>query len=274
MKVRCILVDFILSATFAAGYPEKPDCFQQAVPCWVCSKQLWRGGVLAQCACGRPCVIYELPEHLRKHKDCMMSVASKMRHQDFQDSREDSIANENASDNTCFALSQVSDTDTEDGMAFEMLGMLVAVADDAASDFVFGPHGTSGRPDGVPDIGLLSDLDSSGLLGSDGHNRWTQFLHVWQSAGWSLQTLLQVADKLRPLQYGSALEMADLVGVKAEQLNSCIAEYRLQNSETHNLAADKLTDFLAIIQQNFSQYDSVLLLAEDAVQRLSKVQIA
>ncbi len=249
MKVRCILVDFILSATFAAGYPEKPDCFQQAVPCWVCSKQLWRGGVLAQCACGRPCVIYELPEHLRKHKDCMMSVASKMRHQDFQDSREDSIA-------------------------FEMLGMLVAVADDAASDFVFGPHGTSGRPDGVPDIGLLSDLDSSGLLGSDGHNRWTQFLHVWQSAGWSLQTLLQVADKLRPLQYGSALEMADLVGVKAEQLNSCIAEYRLQNSETHNLAADKLTDFLAIIQQNFSQYDSVLLLAEDAVQRLSKVQIA
>ena len=147
--------------------------------------------------------------------------------------------------------------------------MLVAVVDDAASDFVYGPLGTPGRPDGVLDVAALASMDSGNLLGADDHNRWMQFLHVWQSAGWTSKALVQVTEELTPFQYGSDLELADLEGVQVEQLNCCIAKY----CEIREQGCQKLTDFLAVIQANFSQRDSVLLLADDALARLSRVQI-
>ena len=85
----------------------------------------------------------------------------------------------------------------------------MAVVDNAASDFVYGPPGTPGRPGGMMDVSFLASMASGHLLSADGHKRWMQLLHVWQTAGWSLQALLQVTDELRPLQYGSDLEMAD-----------------------------------------------------------------
>lgn len=65
------------------------------------------------------------------------------------------------------------------------------------------------------DVSFLSSTASAHLLSVAGHKRWMQFLHVWQNAGWSLQDLLQVTNELRPLQYGSDLEIADLACVQA-----------------------------------------------------------
>ncbi len=125
-------------------------------------------------------------------------------------------SSDNASDSTCKARLQhtgtgaESDADTEDGSEFELLGMLVADVDGAAGNFVYGLLGMPGRRKGVMDIALLAGMDSGQLLNSDDHKKWLQFLHVWQTAGWSLQTLIQVTEELRPWPCGSDLKMADL----------------------------------------------------------------
>lgn len=83
---------------------------------------------------------------------------------------------------TCITLSLDTDSDTDaeqdQAMQFDKLGMLVAVVDNAASNFVFGPCGSAGRPDGVLDIDLLASADRSGLLTAEGHAKWMQFLGV------------------------------------------------------------------------------------------------
>lgn len=165
----------------------------------------------------------------------------------------------------------VSDTESEDGAAFDLLGLLVAVVDNIASDFVYGPPGTPGRPGGVLDVSFLCRMASGHLLSTAGHKRWMQFLHVWQNAGWSLQAVLQLTDELRPLQYGSDLEMADLATVQAGQLNCCIAEY-CESSEQEQTHA-RIVDFLAVVQRHFSQRSAVLVPAEDALKRLSMIQL-
>ena len=186
-----------------------------------------------------------------------------------------SIASESTSDSTHTTwphyTGTLSDTQSEDDAAFDLLGMLVAVVDDAASDFVYGPPGTPGRPGGMMDVSFPASMASGSLLSADGKKRWMQFLHVWQTAGWSLQALLQVTDELRPLQYGSDLEMADLASVQATQLTSCIAKYGDQAQEQ---TIDRLTEFLAVVQRHFSQRNAVLLPAEDALARLSLIQLA
>ena len=169
-----------------------------------------------------------------------------------------SIASESTSDNAHTTwphyTGTVSDIESEDDAAFDLLGMLVAVVDDADSDFVYGPPGTPGRPDGMMDVYFLGSMASGHFLSDDGHKSWMQFLHVWQNAGWSLQALLQVTDELRPLQYGSDPGMADLVTVQAAQLNCCIAKYCDQAQEqTH----DSLSGFLAFVQRHFSQHNAV-----------------
>ena len=157
-----------------------------------------------------------------------------------------------------------SDTDAEQDQVtqFDKIGMLVAVVDDAANDYVFGPCGSPGRPDGVLDIDLLASFDRSGTLGDEGHAKWMQFVRLWELAGWSLDTLLQVTEELRPLQYGSNLEEEDLVGVSSEQLDACIRAY----CNFREVPADQLQYFLQIVQQNFVQSNSVLVLARDALQ--------
>ena len=148
--------------------------------------------------------------------------------------------------------------------------MLVAVVDNAASDFVYGPPGTPGRPGGMMDVSFLASMASGHLLSADGHKRWMQLLHVWQTAGWSLQALLQVTDELRPLQYGSDLEMADSASVQATQLTCCIAKYCDQAQEQ---TFDRLSEFLAVVQRHFSQRNAVLMPAEDALARLSLIHL-
>ena len=130
------------------------------------------------------------------------------------------------SQSTGFTLSLDTDSDAEleQALQFDKLGMLVAVVDNAATDFVFGPCGSAGRPDGVLDIELLASADMSGMLSAEGHAKWMQFLGVWALAGWSMEVLLQVTDELRPLQYGSNLEEHDLADVSSEQLDACIIE--------------------------------------------------
>lgn len=54
----------------------------------------------------------------------------------------------------------VSHTESEDDAASDLLGMLVAVVDDAASDFVYTPPGTPGRPDGMMDVSFLASMAS------------------------------------------------------------------------------------------------------------------
>lgn len=97
-----------------------------------------------------------------------------------------------------------------------------------------------------------------------------QFLYVWQNAGWSLQDLLQVTDQLRPLPYGSDLEMADLASLQVTQLVCCNAKYCDQAQDE---TPDRLLGFLAVVQNHFSQRNAVLVLADDAVKRLSMIPI-
>ena len=84
-----------------------------------------------------------------------------------------------------------SDTESKDDAGFELLGMLVAVVDNAARDFVYGPFGPPGRPCGVMDVSFLASMESRYLPSVDGHKSWMQFLRVWQNAGCSLQRLLR-----------------------------------------------------------------------------------
>ena len=228
------------------------------------------------CACGRQlsCPACGDPAFLVQHKERLCSDAKQMQYRRFQGEAVHGIASESPPDGTYVTwphyTGTASDTESEDDTAFDLLGRLVAVIDDVASDFVYGLDGTPGRPGGVMDVSFLSSMASGHLLSADGHKRWLQFLHVWQNGGWSLRALLQVTDELRPLQYGSDLEMADLASVQAAQLNCCIAKYCDQAQEqTHA----RISGFLAVVQRHFSQRNAVLMPAEDALKRLSMIQL-
>ena len=209
-----------------------------------------------------------------QHKERLCSYAKQMQYRRFQGEAVHGIASESPPDGTYVTwphhTGTVSDTESEDDTAFDLLRMLVAVIDDVASDFVYGLDGTPGRPGGMMDVSFLSSMASGHLLSANGHKRWLQFLHVWQNGGWSLRALLQVTDELRPLQYEFDLEMADLANVQAAQLDSCIAKFCDQQEEKHA----RISGFLAVMQRHFSQRDAVLLPAEDAFERLSMIELS
>ena len=75
-----------------------------------------------------------------------------------------SIASESTSDSAHTTWPQytgtVSDTESEDDAAFDLLGMLVDMVDDADSGFVHGPPGTPGRPDGMIHVSFLASTTS------------------------------------------------------------------------------------------------------------------
>ena len=231
--------------------------------------------LVLNCACGRQlsCPACGDPAFLVQHKERLCSDAKQMQYRRFQGEVVHSIASESTPDSTHMTwphhTGTVSDTASQDDAAFDLLGMLVAVVDDVACDFVYGPPGTLGRPDGVMDIPFLSSMATGHLLSADSHIRWLQFLHVWQNAGWSLQALLQVTDELRPWQYGSDLEMAVLASVQAAQLDSCIVKYCDQEEETHA----RISGFLAVVQRHFLHRNAVLMPAEDAFERLSMIEL-
>ena len=54
----------------------------------------------------------------------------------------------------------------------------MAVIDNAASNFVYGPLGTPGRLDRVMDVSFFPSMARGHLLSTDGHKRSMQFLRV------------------------------------------------------------------------------------------------
>ena len=152
---------------------------------------------------------------------------------------------------------------------FGKLGMLAAVVDDAAIDFVLGPCGSKNRPDGMLDIEYLHDADRAGWLSNEDKVRWSKFVQIWAQAGFELQRLLLITSQLRCLQYESDLDPADLPSVRREQLDDCLAEYCETQEE-----ADMLRDFVDFVHVNFSQAQAVLLPADNVQQHLSSIQVS
>ncbi|DBA81503.1 TPA: hypothetical protein ACH3X1_007279 [Trebouxia sp. C0004] len=85
-------------------------------------------------------------------------------------------------------------------------GVLVTVVDEAAGDFVFGPHGTIGRPQGLMTPSIIDKIHSAKLLSSACEKRWLAFPQIWRSAGWSPTSLVDFVSRLRPLQYRNDLD--------------------------------------------------------------------
>ena len=129
---------------------------------------------------------------------------------------------------------------------FGKLGMLAAVVDDAATDFVLGPCGSKNRPAGMLDIEYLHNADRAGWLSNEEKIRWSKLVQIWAQAGFELQRLLLITSQLRCLQYGSDLDLADLPSVTREQLDDCLAEYCETQEE-----ADMLRDFVDLCVSTF-----------------------
>ena len=93
------------------------------------------------------------------------------------------------------------------------------------------------------------------ILSVNNQKKWTQMF----TCGKVLLGVchLQVTDEVRPLQQGSDLEVADLLGVQAEQLDccTCIADYCGIQSQTYDMLNE------AIIQAKFSHFDSESVLS-------------
>ncbi len=148
-----------------------------------------------------------------------------------------------------------------------LLGILVTVVDEVASDFVFGSYGTAGRPKGVMDVSLIHSLDRAKQLTSPCQSRWLIFLQRWQAAGWDVTSLVEFAYTLRPLQYRVDVDEQFVRGVTKELLHHCIDELYTLQGFTKVMRSD-LEDFLDIVHSQFSRPGAVLLPAIDAAKRL------
>ena len=148
-----------------------------------------------------------------------------------------------------------------------LLGALVSVVDDVVSDFVFGPNGTPGRPEGLMTISIINKLHIAKLLSSACQERWLLFLQLWQNAGWDSISLLEFASTLRPLQYRNDLDEAFMQSVTREYLHGFIADLYAKQGFAMVMRSD-VEEFLDIVHKQYSQADAVLLPAEDAVNRL------
>lgn len=140
-----------------------------------------------------------------------------------------------------------------------LLGLLVSVVDEVASNFVYGPCGTTGRPKGVMDITIIESLAASKLLSSACHNRWLKFLQQWQTAGWSVDELLEFAGTMRPLQYNNYCENDTYIdGVTKEDLLKRITE--LYATLTFTLMGQSdVENFVEVVACHFSKPNAVLL---------------
>lgn len=138
-----------------------------------------------------------------------------------------------------------------------LLGILVSVVDEVASNFVFGPYGSSGRPRGVMDISIIHILAATKRLSSACQNRWLKFLQQWQNAGWNADSLLEFAGTLRPLQYKSDLDYTYIDGVTKEDLLKLITE--LYAEQTFILMGQSdVEDLVKVVNCHFSKPDAIL----------------
>lgn len=154
-----------------------------------------------------------------------------------------------------------------------LLGVLVTVVDKVASDFVFGPYGTPGKPRGLMTISIIDQLDSAKLLSAVCQENWLAFLLLWQNAGWNPDSLVDFVDRLRPLTYWNDLDEDFIQSVTSEYLHKYIADlYTKQGFRT--VKRSNVNDFLNIVQRQYSHCDAVLLPAKDAVSRLQMLSQA
>ena len=149
---------------------------------------------------------------------------------------------------------------------YAWLGLLVTLIEGVAGDYVCGPFGSDGRPKVVFNISLIQSLDAVSQLPQACQVRWLKFLQIWERAGWVLPCL-ELADDLRPLQYGSGLRKEDVQDVTAHRLSQCIAEFCKDEGWDESVHLE-LKDFLIVVQQNFSDPAAVLLPAKGVQQRL------
>jgi len=105
-----------------------------------------------------------------------------------------------------------------------LLGILVTVVDEVASDFVYGPIGTAGRPGGLRTISIVDKLHSAKLLTVACQGRWLAFLDLWQTAGWDPSSIVEFADTLRPLQYRNDLDEGFIQSVAKDYPYTYIAD--------------------------------------------------
>ena len=139
-----------------------------------------------------------------------------------------------------------------------LLGVLVSVVDEVASNFVFGPYGTAGRPKGVLDISIMHSLLSARPSGSACKERWLIFLQQWKNAGWDVDSLIDFADTVRPLQYRDDLDDEYIDGLTKDDLLKCIAELYSKQVFTMVKQCD-VEAFIEIVHSHFSKPDAVLL---------------
>ena len=258
-----------------------------AQPCLCVTKHSWQPGVEVRCGCGRLLslsVSKTLKQQLQPGARGLIFVSGVQsgqlpgtskpsvwqaegkasvyhRQQTEVDNCASSAADVQALPSDADSITEYSD--------FGKLGMLAAVVDDAAIDFVLGPCGSKNRPDGMLDIEYLHNADRAGWLSNEEKIRWSKFVQIWAQAGFELQRLLLITCQLRCLQYGSDLDLADLPSVRREQLDDCLAEYCETKEE-----ADMLRDFVDFVHVNFSQAQAVLLPADNVQQHLSSIQVS
>ena len=113
-------------------------------------------------------------------------------------------------------------------------------------------------PKGVMDISIIHSLAAAKLLSSACHTRWVESLQQWRSAGWNVDSLLEFAGTLRPLQYRSDLDYTYNDGLTKEDLLKLITE--LYAKQTFTLMGQStVEDFVKIVDCHFSKPNAVLL---------------
>ena len=140
-----------------------------------------------------------------------------------------------------------------------LLGILVSVVDEVASNFVYGPYGTAGRPIGVLDISIIHNVVAAKRLPPACLSRWLKFLQQWQNAGWSEDSLLGFADIIRRLQYRDDFDNTYIAEVTKQDLLERVKE--LYAKQTFRLMGQSyVVDFVEVVDRHFAKSNSVLLL--------------
>ena len=143
-----------------------------------------------------------------------------------------------------------------------LLGILVSVVDEVASNFVFGPYGTAGRPKGVLDISLIHEMASSYRYKLDPacQHRWCMFVQQWQDAGWAASSLIEFADALRPLQY-RPWDDEDDAYVDAITKEDLLKHVQALYDKRMFILAKQcdVEDFVKVVDRHFSQPGAVLV---------------
>ena len=139
-----------------------------------------------------------------------------------------------------------------------LLGILVSVVDEVASNFVYGPYDTAGRPKGVLDISIIHDVAAVKNLPPACLSRWRKFLQQWQNAGWSEDRLLGFADVFRRLLYRDEFDNRYIAGVTEQDLLNRIKE--LYAKQTFILVGQSsMEDFVEVVDRHFARPNAVLL---------------